>query len=142
MINKVILVGHVGADPETRTFANGGKVCNFSVATEEKWKDKHSGENKSHTEWHRVAVFGPLADVAENYVRKGKKVYVEGKMKTRSWEDQSGQKRYSTEVVLQGFNSVLQLLSKREEEAPQNTYAKEYAAEQSPNNPVDDEIPF
>lgn len=111
-INKVTLIGHLGKDPESRTFQNGGKVVNFSIATSETWKDKTSGERKEKTEWHNISVLNEgLAGVAERYLKKGSKVYVEGAMKTRKWQDQSGQDKYSTEVVLQGFNSVLVMLN-------------------------------
>lgn len=109
-LNKVCLIGNLGADPETRTFANGGKVCNLRLATTEKWKDK-DGNPQERTEWHTVAVFGDgLAGVADRYLRKGSKVYIEGKLQTRKWQDQSGNDRYSTEVVLQGPGAVLTML--------------------------------
>ena len=107
-VNKVILVGNVGNDPEIRTFGNGGKVANFSLATSENWRDKQSGERKEKTEWHRVAVFNDgLVGVIERYVKKGSKLYVEGKLQTRKWTDNSGQEKYTTEIVLQGYNSTL-----------------------------------
>jgi single-strand DNA-binding protein len=110
-VNKVILVGNLGADPESRSFQNGGKVVNLRIATSDRWKDKNSGEQKEATEWHSVAIFNEgLANVAERYLRKGSKVYIEGALKTRKWQDQSGADKYSTEVVLQGFNSVLTML--------------------------------
>lgn len=110
-VNKVILVGNLGRDPESRSFQNGGKVVNLRIATSESWKDRNSGERKEKTEWHSVAIFNEgLANVAERYLRKGSKVYVEGQLQTRKWQDQNGQDRYSTEVVLQGFNSVLTML--------------------------------
>ena len=110
-VNKVILVGNLGRDPESRTFQNGGKVVNLRIATSESWKDRNSGERKEKTEWHSVAIFNEgLANVAERYLRKGSKVYIEGQLQTRKWQDQQGQDRYSTEVVLQGFNSVLTML--------------------------------
>jgi single-strand DNA-binding protein len=110
-VNKVILVGNVGADPEVRTLPSGNKVVNLTVATSENWKDKNSGERKEKTEWHRVVIFSEgLARVAEQYVKKGSKVYLEGSLQTRKWQDQSGQDKYSTEVVLQGFNSTLTML--------------------------------
>src|SRR5690606_4897500 len=99
-INKVIIVGNLGADPETRTFSNGGKVCNLRVATSESWKDKNTGEKKEKSEWHSVALHGPVADVGEKYLRKGSKVYIEGKLTTRKWTDQQGNDRYSTEIVV------------------------------------------
>ena len=110
-VNKVILVGNLGRDPETRTFQNGGKVVNLRIATSDSWKDRNTGERKERTEWHSVAIFNEgLANVAERYLRKGSKVYIEGQLQTRKWQDQNGQDRYSTEVVLQGFNSVLTML--------------------------------
>ncbi|WP_315762902.1 single-stranded DNA-binding protein [Sphingomonas sp. Y38-1Y] len=110
-VNKVILVGNLGRDPESRSFSNGGKVVNLRIATSESWKDRNSGERKEKTEWHSVAIFNEgLANVAERFLRKGSKVYIEGQLQTRKWQDQQGQDRYSTEVVLQGFNSVLTML--------------------------------
>ncbi|MEH6826876.1 single-stranded DNA-binding protein [Parasphingorhabdus sp.] len=113
-INKVIIVGNLGKDPEVRTFANGGKVCNFSVATSESWKDKQSGERKEKTEWHNISIYNEgLAGVAEKYLRKGSKVYLEGKLQTRKWQDQSGNDRYSTDVVLQGFDAKMEMLDSK-----------------------------
>ncbi|MGC4252242.1 MAG: single-stranded DNA-binding protein [Sphingobium sp.] len=110
-VNKVILVGNLGADPEVRSFQSGGKVCNIRIATSENWKDRMTGERKERTEWHNVAIFGEgLAGVAERYLRKGSKVYVEGQLRTRKWQDQSGNDRYTTEVVLQGPGAVLTML--------------------------------
>lgn len=110
-VNKVILVGNLGRDPESRSFQNGGKVVELRIATSESWKDRNSGERKEKTEWHTVKVFNEgLANVAERYLRKGSKVYIEGALTTRKWQDQNGQDRYSTEIVLQGFNSVLTML--------------------------------
>ena len=110
-VNKVILVGNLGRDPESRSFQNGGKVVNLRIATSDSWKDRNTGERKERTEWHSVAIFNEgLANVAERYLRKGSKVYIEGALQTRKWQDQSGQDRYSTEIVLQGFNSVLTML--------------------------------
>jgi single-strand DNA-binding protein len=110
-VNKVILVGNLGRDPESRSFQNGGKVVELRIATSESWKDRNSGERKEKTEWHTVKVFNEgLANVAERFLRKGSKVYIEGALTTRKWQDQQGQDRYSTEVVLQGFNSVLTML--------------------------------
>lgn len=110
-VNKVIIVGNLGRDPESRTFQNGGKVVNLRIATSESWNDKNSGERKESTEWHSVAIFNEgLANVAERYLRKGSKVYIEGALKTRKWQDAQGQDKYSTEIVLQGFNSVLTML--------------------------------
>ncbi|SHE45711.1 single-strand binding protein [Loktanella atrilutea] len=113
-VNKVILIGNLGADPEVRSFQNGGKVCNLRIATSETWKDKQSGERKERTQWHSVAIFSePLARVAEQYLKKGSKVYVEGQLETRKWQDQSGADRYSTEVVLRPFTSTLTMLDGR-----------------------------
>ncbi len=110
-VNKVILVGNLGRDPEVRTFQNGGKVCNLRIATSETWKDKQSGERKERTEWHSVAIFNEaLAGVAERYLKKGSKVYIEGKLQTRKWQDQSGADRYTTEIVLQGYDGNMTML--------------------------------
>ncbi|MEQ9693456.1 single-stranded DNA-binding protein [Shimia sp. SDUM112013] len=113
-VNKVIIVGNLGRDPEVRTFQNGGKVCNLRIATSETWKDRNTGERRERTEWHTVAIFSEgLVRVCEQYLRKGSKVYIEGKLQTRKWQDQSGQDRYSTEVVLQGFDGTLIMLDGR-----------------------------
>lgn len=113
-VNKVILIGNLGADPEVRTFQNGGKVANLRIATSETWKDKNTGERREKTEWHTVAIFSEgLVRVAEQYLKKGSKVYIEGKLQTRKWQDQSGQDRYSTEVVLNGFDGTLTMLDGR-----------------------------
>ncbi|MBU3259650.1 single-stranded DNA-binding protein [Roseovarius sp. PS-C2] len=115
-VNKVILIGNLGRDPEVRTFQNGGKVCNLRIATSENWKDRNTGERRERTEWHSVAIFSEgLVRVCEQYLRKGSKVYLEGKLQTRKWQDQSGQDRYSTEVVLQGFDATLVMLDGRGE---------------------------
>ena len=115
-VNKVILIGNLGRDPEVRSFQNGGKVCNLRIATSENWKDRSTGERREKTEWHSVAIFSEgLVRVAEQYLRKGSKVYIEGALQTRKWQDQSGQDRYSTEVVLQGFGSTLTMLDGRGE---------------------------
>ncbi|MEL7199955.1 MAG: single-stranded DNA-binding protein [Pseudomonadota bacterium] len=113
-VNKVILIGNLGADPEVRTFQNGGKVCNLRVATSENWKDKNTGERRERTEWHSVAIFSePLARTAEQYLKKGSKVYLEGQLETRKWQDQSGADRYSTEVVLRPYTSTMVMLDGR-----------------------------
>jgi len=115
-LNKVMLIGNLGRDPEVRSFQNGGKVCNLRIATSETWKDRNTGERRERTEWHSVAIFNEgLVRVAEQYLRKGSKVYIEGQLQTRKWQDQSGQDRYSTEVVLQGFGSTLTMLDGRGE---------------------------
>ncbi len=113
-VNKVILVGNLGADPEIRRTQDGRPIANLRVATSESWRDKATGERKEKTEWHRVVIFNEgLCRVAEQYLKKGSKVYLEGQLQTRKWQDQSGQDKYSTEVVLQGFNSVLTMLDGR-----------------------------
>ncbi|WP_170788567.1 single-stranded DNA-binding protein [Ruegeria lacuscaerulensis] len=115
-VNKVILIGNLGADPEVRSFQNGGKVCNLRIATSETWKDRNTGERRDRTQWHTVAIFSePLVRVAEQYLRKGSKVYIEGQLETRKWQDQSGQDRYSTEVVLRPYRSELTMLDARGE---------------------------
>lgn len=112
-VNKVILVGNLGADPQSKSFQNGGKVVNLRIATSESWKDKATGERREKTEWHTVAIFNEgLCRIAEQYLRKGSKVYIEGQLQTRKWQDQSGADRYSTEIVLQGFNGNLTLLDR------------------------------
>ena len=114
-VNKVILIGNLGRDPEVRSFQNGGKVCNLRIATSESWKDRNTGERKEKTEWHSVAIFQEgLVRIAEQYLRKGSKVYIEGQLQTRKWQDQSGADRYSTEVVLQGFGGTLTMLDGRD----------------------------
>ena len=115
-VNKVILIGNLGQDPEIRSFQNGGKVANLRIATSEQWKDRNSGERRERTEWHRVAIMSEgLVNVVERYLKKGSKVYIEGQLETRKWQDQSGQDRYTTEIVLRGFNSTLQMLDGRGE---------------------------
>ena len=115
-VNKVILIGNLGADPEVRTFQNGGKVANIRIATSETWKDRNTGERREKTEWHSVAIFNEgLVKVAEQYLKKGAKVYIEGKLITRKWQDQSGNDRYSTEVVLQGYGGTLTMLDGRKD---------------------------
>ncbi len=114
-INKVILVGNLGAKPEVKYASNGNAITNLSVATSESWTDKNSGEKQERTEWHRVSLFGKLAEIAGQYLDKGSKVYVEGKLQTRKWQDQNGQDRYTTEVVVSGFNGTLQMLDRRDD---------------------------
>ena len=114
-VNKVILIGNLGRDPEVRSFQNGGKVCNLRIATSENWKDKNTGERREKTEWHSVAIFQEgLVRIAEQYLKKGSKVYIEGALQTRKWQDQSGADRYSTEVVLQGYGGTLTMLDGRD----------------------------
>ena len=109
-VNKVIILGNLGKDPEVRFMPNGGAVANLTVATSESWKDKQTGEQKEKTEWHRIAMFGKLAEIAGEYLKKGSKVYLEGSLQTRKWTNQQGQDQYTTEVVVQGFNGVMQML--------------------------------
>ena len=162
-VNKVIIIGNLGQDPEVRNFPSGGKVCNFSVATSENWKDKNTGERRERTEWHRVSITSePLVRVAEQYLRKGSKVYLEGQLETRKWQDQSGQDKYTTEVVLRPYRSELTMLDGRSENSQGGSYIADqsggqsgggYMADQSgpqgsgastptPSADLDDEIPF
>lgn len=121
-INKVILVGNVGRDPEIRTTQNGKEIALFSVATSKNWKDSNTGENTSRTEWHRIVVFSePLINLTKNYINRGSKLYIEGELQTRKWTDANGQERYSTEIVLQGFNATITLLDSRSNEGNNNT---------------------
>lgn len=115
-LNKVMLIGNLGRDPEIRTFGNGNKVCNFSIATSESWRDKNSGEKREKTEWHNIVIFNEgLISVCERFLKKGSKVFIEGQLQTRKWQDQSGVDKYTTEVVLQGFNGTLTMLDGRSE---------------------------
>jgi single-strand DNA-binding protein len=146
-VNKVILVGNLGQDPEVKALRDGGKVVNLSVATSESWRDKNSGERKERTEWHRVVIWSEgLAKVAEQYLRKGSKVYLEGQLQTRKWQDQSGHDRYSTEVVLQGFGASLVMLDGKPPEeggqSPRASSGGKPAQSRPANSPVDDDIPF
>lgn len=109
-INKVILIGSLGQDPEVRYTQSGQAIANISIATSERWKDKETGEQKEKTEWHRVSIFGKAAEIAGEYLRKGSQVYIEGQLQTRKWQDQQGQDRYTTEVVVQGYNGIMQML--------------------------------
>lgn len=145
-VNKVILVGNLGKDPEIRRTQDGKAICNLSVATSESWRDKSTGDRKEKTEWHRVVIFSePLAKVCEQYAKKGSKVYLEGQLQTRKWTDQQGVEKYSTEVVVQGFGGSLQLLDRAEQsgEAPEpagNTPGRRATAEK--RGDMDSEIPF
>lgn len=166
-VNKVIIVGNLGRDPEVRTFQNGGKVCNLRIATSETWKDRQTGERKERTEWHSVAIFSePLAKIAEQYLKKGSKVYIEGQLETRKWQDQSGQDKYSTEVVLRPYRGELTLLDGRDsggsggggggggymaddrgyDNGPSSGSGGGYGGGSggggAPSNDIDDEIPF
>ena len=168
-VNKVIIVGNVGKDPETRFLPNGGAVTNLTIATSESWKDKQTGEQKEKTEWHRVVIFGKLAEIASEYVKKGSKLYIEGALQTRKWTNQQGQDQYTTEIVLQGFNGVMQMLDgkpaetkakQQPQQAPQKNFqqaqegfAKQQAPQQTggfhnppqqqePSIDFDDDLPF
>lgn len=150
MLNRCEFIGNLGADPETRTFQNGGKVTNLRLACSEKWKDRETGERKERTEWVSVAVFGPLADVAANYLRKGSKVYIAGKLTTRKWQDQNGQDRYSTEITLQGPQAQLTMLESPGGQDRQGGYDSGgydqrqdgYGEQQRQPRELDDEIAF
>ncbi len=139
-VNKVIIVGNLGTDPEVKAFDNGGEVVNMSIATSENWKDRNTGERRERTEWHRVAIFNPgLVTVAKNYLKKGSKVYIEGQLETRKWTDQSGADRYSTEVVLRPFRSELTMLDSKGAGAPASSGGSQPTGAAGQ---VDDEIPF
>lgn len=152
-VNKVILIGNLGRDPEVRSFPNGGKVVNLRIATSERWRDKSTGENKERTEWHSVAIFNEnLGRIAEQYLRKGSTVYIEGQLETRKWQDQSGQDRYSTEVVLRQYRGEMTLLGGRGEGGG-GTTGPDYDQDRggsfgggggrgSAGGGIDDEIPF
>lgn len=156
-INKVILVGNLGQDVELKYTGDGKAVTTLSVATSESWTDKNTGQKQERTEWHRVSLFGKLAEIAGQYLRKGSKVYVEGKMQTRKWQDKDGNDRYTTEVVVSGFNGTLQMLDRRDDSmapsgqgapsAPAQRAAAPVAPAADPITPVDnsgfdDDIPF
>lgn len=143
-VNKVIILGNLGADPEVRAFQNGGKVVNLRVACSESWKDKTTGEKKEKTEWVSVAIFSEgLAGVAERFLRKGSKVYLEGALQTRKWQDKDGNDRYTTEVVLQGYNSALVLLDGPNGGAGQSQHNQAKSNGYQPQaQPLDDDVPF
>ena len=142
-VNKVILVGNLGRDPEIRTTQDGTKVVNLALATSETWNDRASGERKERTEWHRVVIFNErLADVAERFLRKGSKIYVEGSLQTRKWTDKDGQEKYSTEVVLQNFRGELQMLDSRGEGGGGRSVGTDEAPRSFERAELDDEIPF
>ena len=151
-INKVIIIGNLGKDPEVRTFQNGGRVCNFSVATSESWKDKATGEKKERTEWHRISILNDaLVGIAEKYLKKGSKVYLEGQLETRKYQDKDGAEKYTTEVVLRPYRGELTLLDSRggSSAGAANDYEEPMAASgggsyaaTARGNDMDDEIPF
>ena len=147
-VNKVILVGRLGKDPEIRTTNDGREIANLTLATSESWKDKNSGEKKEKTEWHRIACFKPgLVGIIKSYVKKGSQIYVEGQLTTRKWQDQNGQDRYTTEITLQGYSCSLQLLggnNQNSESQGQSEHDKQKANgyQSEPVDDLDDEIPF
>ena len=153
-INKVILIGNLGADPISRSFPNGGKVVSLRIATSETWRDKQSGERKERTEWHSVAIFNEaLGKIAEQYLRKGSTVYIEGQLETRTWQDQSGADRYTTEIVLRQFRGELTLLGgkdggaddRQQDQGSAGSGSQGYGAgggQSQQRSDVDDEIPF
>lgn len=151
-VNKVILVGNLGRDPEVRSTQDGKKIVNLSLATSESWRDRQSGERKERTEWHRVVIFNEnLAEVAEKYLKKGAKVFIEGQLQTRKWTDQSGAEKYTTEVVLQRYRGELTMLDGRGEGGGGASQSSDFASESAPSSPpprrggasdLDDEIPF
>ena len=155
-VNKVILVGNLGKDPEIRSFQNGDKVASFSIATSESWKDKNSGERKEKTEWHRISVLNQgLVKVVENYIKKGSKVYIEGQLETRKWTDKDGQEKYSTEVVLRPYRGELTMLDSKgggggsyasndsfQDSGPSDFNGGGSARSKAPLDEMEDEIPF
>lgn len=155
-VNKVILVGNLGADPEVRNTQDGRPIVNLRIATSERWRDKNSGEQREKTEWHRVVIFSEgLCRVAEQYLRKGSTVYIEGQLQTRKWQDQDGNDRYSTEIVLQGFNSTLTMLGGRSDNNDSSSYGSgsrsndmggggrpQASAPAFDSGGMDDDIPF
>lgn len=147
-VNKTIILGNLGADPEVREFQNGGAVCNLRIATSEQWKDRNTGERQERTEWHSVAIFSEgLINVAKNYLRKGSKVYIEGQLQTRKWQDQNGQDRYSTEIVLQGPRAALTMLDgapsgNRNEQGGSGSQSRGDWQNNAAADDLDDEIPF
>lgn len=157
-VNKMILMGNLGQDPEVRYMPSGGAVANLSIATSETWKDKSTGEQKEKTEWHRVSIFGKLAEIAGEYLRKGSTVYIEGQLQTRKWQDQNGQDRYTTEIIVQGYNGVMQMVGKAQgsDQAtqpqqsaqqggwgqPQQLAQQQAQQHNAPPMDFDDDIPF
>lgn len=152
-INKVILVGNLGAKPEIKYASNGNAISNLSVATSESWTDKSTGQKQERTEWHRVSLFGKVAEIAGQYLDKGSKVYVEGKLQTRKWQDQNGQDRYTTEVVISGYSGTLQMLDRRDDMSSNTVSQQAQPQAQNSNQPApaitpvasdefEDDIPF
>ena len=142
MINKVTLLGNIGQDPEIRTTQGGKELASFSLATSETWKDKASGEKKTKSEWHKVVIFNDnLVNLVKNYTQKGSKIYLEGKLQTRDWEDKDGNKKYTTEIILNGFESKIVLLDNKEDNKPKMSESDDKAFKEADNS-LDDEIPF
>ncbi len=149
-VNKVIIMGNLGKDPEIRNFPNGGRVCNFSVATSESWKDKNSGEKQERTQWHNISILSePLVNIAERFLKKGSKVYLEGQLETRKWQDNSGSDRYSTEIVLRPYKGEITLIDNKADSNMTNEPISNNQMDEIQENSVspnvddfDDEIPF
>jgi len=142
MINKVTLLGNIGQDPEIRTTQGGKELASFSLATSETWKDKASGEKKTKSEWHKVVIFNDnLVNLVKNYTQKGSKIYLEGKLQTRDWEDKDGNKKYTTEIILNGFESKIVLLDNKEDNKPKMSESDDKAFKEAEAS-LDDEIPF
>ena len=149
-VNKVIIMGNLGKDPEIRNFPNGGRVCNFSVATSESWRDKNSGEKQERTQWHNISILSePLVNIAERFLKKGSKVYLEGQLETRKWQDNSGSDRYSTEIVLRPYKGEITLIDNKADSNMSNEPISKNQMDEIQENSVspnvddfDDEIPF
>ena len=149
-VNKVIIMGNLGKDPEIRNFPNGGRVCNFSVATSESWRDKNSGEKQERTQWHNISILSdPLVNIAERFLKKGSKVYLEGQLETRKWQDNSGSDRYSTEIVLRPYKGEITLIDNKADSNMTNEPISNNQMDEIQENSVnpnvddfDDEIPF
>ena len=149
-VNKVIIMGNLGKDPEIRNFPNGGRVCNFSVATSETWRDKNSGEKQERTQWHNISILSePLVNIAERFLKKGSKVYLEGQLETRKWQDNSGSDRYSTEIVLRPYKGEITLIDNKADSNMTNEPISNNQMDEIQENTVspnvddfDDEIPF
>ena len=149
-VNKVIIMGNLGKDPEIRNFTNGGRVCNFSVATSESWRDKNSGEKQERTQWHNISILSePLVNIAERFLKKGSKVYLEGQLETRKWQDNSGSDRYSTEIVLRPYKGEITLIDNRADSNVSDGSLSNNQMDEIQENSVspnvddfDDEIPF
>ena len=149
-VNKVIIMGNLGKDPEIRNFPNGGRVCNFSVATSESWRDKNSGEKQERTQWHNISILSdPLVNIAERFLKKGSKVYLEGQLETRKWQDNSGSDRYSTEIVLRPYKGEITLIDNKADSNITNESTSNNEMDEIQENSVtpnvddfDDEIPF